>query len=304
MKKNLLHCLILGLTLLAVSGCANNNTLKENTTEQITTEEITTEEITTEEITTEEITTEEITTEEITTEEITTEEITTEEVDLYSCPMLDEIKNGQPFEYSASYAQIADMLFTRNMTFSEVMQVLENSKFNWVYIDDGNRILSENSVLRTTVTLDGKEMFVIEYSTEKDSGAMQLKNCYFSGAYIIQNSSCPYYLSYIPGGIGNSGENMPDYFSFIDLLKSYGITNEKQGNDNFSDSYNTYDMWYEESSSDDGNLKISVYYNVYKSDGPPEEYRKNFIFSSSTGKCIYTLWDQESFLIKGISPNN
>lgn len=295
MKKKLAISIMMGLVIALSSGCAaDSSSMTENEITDASLEETTTEEMASEETTTE------ITTEETTTE-ITTE-ATTEAESINSCPIMDEIKNAQPFEYSISVVQIADMLFFRSMTFDDVMQTLRNSKFDWGYDDNADEIIAEYTVVENTVTLDGQEMFKIAYMYDGEETA-RLGDCYVYSVSMVEDSPCSYYVPYIPGGVGKYGENVPDYFDFVDLLNANGITKEKQGKCAFTDSYYSYDMWYDEKSVDSGTVAIDVCYQIHKSGGYSDGlYHNSFMFDSSTGTCVKTSWDEGSKLIMGVAP--
>lgn len=216
----------------------------------------------------------------------TTEVTTTEAASIYNCKIKDEIKNAQPFEYKMSVVQIADMLFYPNMSYDDVMKTFEASKFDWAYYVDPDTIVGKTQVPVYTICLDGEQMFDIYYGHDHEK-TVSMKECYLDEIKIVEGSSCPYYTPYVPGGIGRMGEGMPDYYDFISLLESYGITSEKNSNLNFDNDEIKYSIYYEEASTSSGNAEIRVVY--YMKNG---ERWKYFVFDRTTHECIYTQWDE------------
>lgn len=216
----------------------------------------------------------------------TTEVTTTEAASIYNCKIKDEIKNAQPFEYKMSVVQIADMLFYPNMSYDDVMKTFEDSKFDWAYYVDPDTIVSKNQIAVYTICLDGEKMFDVYYDHDNEE-TVTMKECHLDRIEIVEGSSCAYYTPYLPGGVGRMGEGVPDYYDLISLLESYGITTEKNSKLNFDNNNVDYSIFYEEASSDDGNVEIRVVYEMQN-----QTRWKYFVFDRTTHKCLYTTWDE------------
>ncbi len=224
----------------------------------------------------------EATTEEMTTEE-TTEEITTEIDKVALCALNPDIlgvnlyDNYNPeTEYSeVTMAQVADMVFYDEMSYTEFVSVIEGSAFDCSgYIGDPEIILTPYQGMDLVVSINGEEVFEAGIFNMGDESA-RFKECTLTHIRIIEGTSWTWYNSY---GIGAYGENVPDYFTFIDTLNSYGIR-------------------YDEGTADDGNLEVKLI-----KEKPDDRYYAvcSFVFDRYEGECLYTSWDKGVNLVPEI----
>ena len=201
------------------------------------------------------------------------------QIDISSCQMNDAVlgvslydnyKKGTEFE-ETTVVQIADMLFTYNMSYNDFVNEVQKSSFYCSgYSGDSEVLLRPDHGFVLTVSIEGQEVFEASlFNMTEDT--IKFQDCTLTKISIVEGTTCKWYNSY---GIGPYGENVPDYFTFKELL------DENQIN-------------YEERTVDDGNLWI---YLGKMKDAP---YYKvcSFVFDKYDGKCIYTGWDKGDALI-------
>lgn len=175
----------------------------------------------------------------------------------------DEFNTSNAYEWALN-CQIADMYLYYHMTAKDFFAAMDNSAYHWGggYFDPEERI-PPNKGYRITFYVNGVDTFTASIMNNEDIGA-HYEDCLVEDVFINKDAQCSWYNSY---GFGAYGENVPDYYSFINYLDSNNV-----------DHYET-----------EKGEEIVVRCKTYNSYSQKEVV--DFIYDSSTKECIRTSWD-------------
>lgn len=165
--------------------------------------------------------------------------------------------------------QIEDMIFNKQMTFDETVQILANNGYHTTA--DRDMLITDGEVREFTYSNNAVDYFKISFTPEDDV-TTKLGDCVIHYICVCENSPCKWYNSY---GIGAYGEGIPDYYSFIEELQKNNVD-------------------YSESSKDGKLAVILKRKNYYYDDALECEV----LFDRSSYECVSTKWDKGLSLFK------
>ncbi|MBR1816951.1 MAG: hypothetical protein IJ763_09660 [Lachnospiraceae bacterium] len=194
--------------------------------------------------------------------------------DANNCPMDSSVVSIEFYDnFNSEYefvrptvVQIADMIFYKDMKISEFINTVEQSKFQCDgYNVNLDEIMSpDNKIFTMTISVNGENAFEVKLVNSADE-PVRLGDCTIFDINMISGTSCCWYNAY---GFGSYGKNIPEYFTFRDLL-------------------DLNEVGYFDSSSD-GSLIVRVERGRYSAEGSHEA---SFYFDNLSGECIKTSWD-------------